>query len=278
MIDRGTVPQPASPSLCAFPVTTLSQLHCAGDSASLCPLPSSAGLLPVHLEFEAPVHSSCQTDEILSQVPSTVASSDGPGGPSVVGIPPSRARRQLAARLAMRKRAEDAAGEQQGGQRHVIQMTLREPARFRDRRGSDDENNDYEHGDAGGSSSSSSEEDDASEYTRAALRSRVYEDDDDEKQAGRDFSLDHDEIDSDAIGVGGRSAGVQGSESRRRYKAHRPSTMEVVGQRRLLDDEDDEEDSRGGEGPFADGYDVEESEESSSDEDDLVEIRTRRVG
>jgi len=122
-----------------------------------------------------------------------------------------------------------------------------------------------------GSDSSSSEED---------------EDFDDEGDAGRDATLGRPEGEYGDAGSGSSSSGSVGR--RRSQKGRRPSTTEAKQRTPLSDDDDDEEEdelSSGfenrlrfgesrGEGPFAD---PEAEEASSSDEDDMVEIRPRRT-
>lgn len=100
----------------------------------------------------------------------------------------------------------------------------------------------------------------------------------DEDEAGRDTTV-------------GRAEGDYEDESsssgRRSWAGRRPSTTEAK-ERRPLDDGDEDEDEASelgtamesklhlGEGPFADPAEMEEEEDS--DEDELVEIRPRRIG
>lgn len=107
----------------------------------------------------------------------------------------------------------------------------------------------------------------------------------DEDDAGRDETLGRPEGDYEDL-----DEPSSGSASRQRIQAvhRRPSTTEAK-QRTPLDDEDDDDDDEAAdlsqafdsklamrsEGPFADPIDVDES--TSSDEDELVEIRPRRT-
>ncbi|KAK5114401.1 hypothetical protein LTR85_010223 [Meristemomyces frigidus] len=229
------------------------------------------------------------------------ATVDSPGGsgsssiPPPLNIPPSRARRQLAARLAQRKKAAEAsemdpdaadsaaletasqlpdepneidlgpATEKEIRESTGLQITgLRtlgasgSASRFSGLFGSDD--------------SSSSEED--TEF--------------DEDMTGRDATIGRAEGDfeqeDDAVAAGG----VGRRRSQRGGKDRRPSTTEAK-ERTPLDDEDEEDDAAAAdlgvamdrklhfgdnEGPFADPLEI---EEESSDDDELVEIRPRRT-
>ena len=245
-----------------------------------------------------------------------LSSPDGPLGnqssiPPPLNIPPSRARRQLAARLAQRKREaeavdldpdaadavaletasqlpeepraidlgpatdramSEATGLQITGLRPVGGLQSGSASRFSGLFGSDD-------------SSSSGEEEEEEEED---------DDDDDEEEESAHEGGAAGPKGSEHAAQGEFLAPVGGVGRRRSQRAagkdRRPSTTEAK-ERTLLDDDEDDEDlsaadlgevmdrslhfGNDGEGPFADPVEMDEEEDSS--EDELVEIKPRKT-
>ncbi|KAK4959009.1 sporulation-induced protein [Elasticomyces elasticus] len=210
--------------------------------------------------------------------------------PPPLNIPPSRARRQLAARLAQKKKLAEADEDPDAADAEALEIADQLPEDPEAISLGSHDGQLVEGGTVGGlqitglrtvvgrgsasrfsglfgSEDSSSEDDD---------------DDFDEDAAGRDETSGRAEGDYEDIGATGGGVG-----RRRSQKGRRPSTTEVK-ERVPLDDDDDNDDDDGGglgstmqgqlnlgEGPFADPAEM-SSEEDSDDE--LVEIRpTRRT-
>ncbi|KAF2770589.1 hypothetical protein EJ03DRAFT_59298 [Teratosphaeria nubilosa] len=229
--------------------------------------------------------------------PESAKSSSGqPAIPSPLSIPPSRARRQLAARLAQRQKQSQGSGSADPDAEDSVALETashlpEEPnnadAVIEDSRlGSSGEGRQGLQTTGLRTLSGSSG---LAERSRSKFEGLFGSDDSDssddafdEDAAGRDDTLDRPEGDyEDDSYAGGRW----------RRQARRPSTTEAK-ERKPLDDDDeeDEELSRaaqaglrfdgagaGGAGPFEDSPAAEEEESDDSDDDDMVEIRPRRT-
>lgn len=198
--------------------------------------------------------------------------------PPPLNIPPSRARRQLAARLAQRKKEAEAAETDPDAVDHAALETAHQlpeepsdldlgPATEKELREAGLQITGLRPGDASKFSGMFDSDEDSSDS------------DLDEDEAGRDETLGReggDYDDPDTAGVGRRRSQKQ--------RHRRPSTTEAK-ERKPLDDDDDDDDEgdisaafgkkmvlNESEGPFAD---PEEMEDEDS-EDELVEIKPRR--
>ena len=266
------------------------------------------------------------TNHIFLQTQASSESHKTTGGPSIapppLNIPPSRARRQLAARLAARKEAEDAA--ENGDDPDAADAAAVEAAELMD---ASPEEGDIDLRPATERSINeglSGEEERPEGLNITGLRTVAglggaagrfaglftHSDDDsspgssdedgdsgvgdsgNEDDAGRDITANRPEGDYEDVAAESMSPAAASVARRREGKARRQSTTEAKERVALDDGEEDEglagdlrerlvigEDGPdGGEddrGPFADPVDMRAS--SSSDEDELVEIRPRRV-
>ncbi|KAK5174059.1 sporulation-induced protein [Saxophila tyrrhenica] len=233
---------------------------------------------------------------------------DGPSIPPPLNIPPSRARRQLAARLAAKKEAVAAENiaDPDAADSVALEVAEQLPQEPEDvELGVATEHAIHETG-AGHNSPSSPKQGlnitglrtvsglgaTASRFSGLFGSSDSSSDSDgdgggyDEDDAGRDHTLSREGGDFESSDAAAEGMSPAGSADRRRREREerlrqRPSTREAEVRMSLGDDDDEEELAgrfqglgvKGGEGPFADP----EGEGSSEEEDQLVEIRPRRV-
>ncbi|KAK0902203.1 sporulation-induced protein [Friedmanniomyces endolithicus] len=259
-----------------------------------------------------------QPDETLSpeaDKPGPSASSPSATSPSIpppLNIPPSRARRQLAARLAQKKRdlaeQEEEDPDAADGEAVRVAEGLAEEPRSVDLGSGVDRGGLVEVEEVGGLQitglRSLGQRGSASRFSGlfgsedSSSEDEDEEDDGERDEAGREVAVGTPEgacEGTEDVGVGPSGGGVG---RRRSQKERRPSTTEAK-ERKPLDDEDDDEDEdedgavdlgvQGagaqhqlhlGEGPFADPVEMssEDDDEDDDSEDELVEIRpTRRT-
>lgn len=252
------------------------------------------------LTSPAPLQGSAQ-DPIPSPPQTGTAGTADPTAtvPPPLNIPPSRARRQLAARLAQRKKdAEAAATDPDSVDAAALDTAARlpedppeidlGPASERELRDAGLQLAGLRARGAGGSASRFSGLFGSDDSSDASSAEEGADDEEDEGMGGRQ-GFDEDEAGRDETlsrAEGEFEDGEDGGSRRRRVdrreaKAHRrPSTTEAK-ERRPLDDDDDEDGfgadggGGGGRGPFADPEQMDDLD--SSDDEQPVEIRSRRT-
>jgi len=220
------------------------------------------------------------TNAIRLQQDSPNAKEPNASVPPPLNIPPSRARRQLAARLAQRKKDAEAAETDPDSVDHAALETAHQlpeepseldlgPASEKELREAGLQITGLRRGDASKFSGMFDSDEDSSDS------------DLDEDEAGRDEALGREGGDYDDA----ETSGVVHRRSQKQRR-RRPSTTEAK-ERKPLDDEDDDDDDDGGdisaafgkrmvlsdsEGPFADPVEMDDDDS----EDELVEIKSRR--
>ncbi|KAK3110822.1 sporulation-induced protein [Teratosphaeriaceae sp. CCFEE 6253] len=251
-----------------------------------------------------------QTDE--SAHPDPAASTI----PPPLNIPPSRARRQLAARLAQKQKEAEADGDPDAADGEAVELAERMPEEGFGHGGGGlpgaDEDGEGE-GDGGlqitglrtglvargsasrfsglfGSESSSSGEDEDEDEDADGDEGGF-----DGDGAGRDETAARPEGDYEDPSASGGGGGA-GRRRKLRTEDRRPSTTTVAAERKPLDDGDEDEEDGGddgvldaamrgqmhlgGEGPFADPVEIGADDDDDDDDDsdgELVEIRPRRT-
>lgn len=218
---------------------------------------------------------------------------NAPSVPPPLNIPPSRARRTLAARLAQKSQDKLAEGDPDAADSTAVgvanSLSIDPPdvdlAAHAPGRDDDLEESGLQ---ITGLRSLGAIDAAASASKFSGLFSSDSSSDDssdiDEDDAGRDNTIARPEGDFEDD-EGGYGSGLM---MKRRDKVRRPSTTEAK-ERKPLDDDDDDGSSApvrpryapgGGEGPFADSVhpdDDDDDDDDSSDDDGIVEIRTRRT-